>query len=69
MSGQRTLRPETLAVHAGRTSAPRTGAVMPPIQGPYHNVVKIRPPMPFNSDDADYLLEAFAQIMREDFLA
>ncbi|MCX6041781.1 MAG: PLP-dependent transferase [Caldilinea sp.] len=32
MSGQRTLRPETLAVHAGRTSAPRTGAVMPPIQ-------------------------------------
>jgi 4-aminobutyrate aminotransferase-like enzyme len=37
--------------------------------GPYHNVVKIRPPMPFNGDDADYLLEAFAQIMREDVLA
>ena len=32
MSGQRALRPETLAVHAGRTADPSTGAVIPPIQ-------------------------------------
>ena len=26
--------------------------------GPWHNVLKIRPPMPFNTDDADRLVEA-----------
>jgi 4-aminobutyrate aminotransferase-like enzyme len=26
--------------------------------GPHHNVVKIRPPMQFTTDDADLLLEA-----------
>ena len=25
--------------------------------GPFHNVLKIRPPMPFNDDDADFLVE------------
>lgn len=37
--------------------------------GPYHNVVKIRPPMPFSAADADYVLAAFARIMHEDYLA
>jgi 4-aminobutyrate aminotransferase-like enzyme/Ser/Thr protein kinase RdoA (MazF antagonist) len=36
--------------------------------GPYHNVVKIRPPMPFNHENAAYVLACFAQIMTEDFL-
>ncbi|MFM2310102.1 MAG: hypothetical protein RLY87_2224 [Chloroflexota bacterium] len=36
--------------------------------GPYHNVVKIRPPMPFDRDNADYLIACFAQIMTEDFV-
>jgi len=27
--------------------------------GPYHNVVKIRPPMPFTAGDAELLVEAF----------
>ena len=31
--------------------------------GPYHNVVKIRPPMPFDEADADYLVETFARII------
>jgi 4-aminobutyrate aminotransferase-like enzyme len=26
--------------------------------GPYHNVLKIRPPMPFGDEDADALLES-----------
>ena len=34
--------------------------------GPYHNVVKIRPPMPFDRGNADYLLECFDRIMHED---
>ena len=35
--------------------------------GPYHNVVKIRPPMPFSESDADYLLATFEKILSEDF--
>jgi 4-aminobutyrate aminotransferase-like enzyme len=33
--------------------------------GPFHNVVKIRPPMPFGTADADLLLEAFDDALRE----
>lgn len=36
--------------------------------GPYHNVVKIRPPMPFDAGNADYLLECFDAIMHEDMV-
>jgi 4-aminobutyrate aminotransferase-like enzyme len=35
--------------------------------GPFHNVVKIRPPMPFNETDAGFLLETMEKILREDF--
>ncbi|MBL7161241.1 MAG: aminotransferase class III-fold pyridoxal phosphate-dependent enzyme [Anaerolineales bacterium] len=37
------------------------------IDGPYHNVIKIRPPMPFSIADADLLLGAMGQILWEDF--
>ena len=33
--------------------------------GPYHNVVKIRPPMPFSRVDADLLVEAFDESLRD----
>jgi 4-aminobutyrate aminotransferase-like enzyme len=33
--------------------------------GPYHNVVKIRPPMPFDDADADRLVDSFDLILRE----
>jgi 4-aminobutyrate aminotransferase-like enzyme len=32
--------------------------------GPFHNVVKIRPPMPFSDGDADHLLETFERVLR-----
>jgi 4-aminobutyrate aminotransferase-like enzyme len=35
--------------------------------GPYHNVVKIRPPMPFNASDAEFLWETLEKILKEDF--
>ncbi|MCB0198122.1 MAG: aminotransferase class III-fold pyridoxal phosphate-dependent enzyme, partial [Anaerolineae bacterium] len=35
--------------------------------GPYHNVVKIRPPLPFMKRDADFLIETMHKIMHEDF--
>jgi 4-aminobutyrate aminotransferase-like enzyme/Ser/Thr protein kinase RdoA (MazF antagonist) len=37
--------------------------------GPFHNVVKIRPPMPFCESDAEYLLATFEEILKEDFQA
>jgi len=33
--------------------------------GPYHNVVKIRPPMPFTEDDADLLVGALDRVLSE----
>jgi 4-aminobutyrate aminotransferase-like enzyme len=33
--------------------------------GPYHNVVKIRPPMPFNLEDADLLVGALDRVLAE----
>lgn len=35
--------------------------------GPYHNVIKIRPPMPFSMDDADLLAAVLGRILAEDF--
>jgi 4-aminobutyrate aminotransferase-like enzyme len=34
--------------------------------GPYHNVVKIRPPMPFDESNADFLVAIFENILKED---
>ena len=33
--------------------------------GPYHNVVKIRPPMPFNIEDADLVVGALDRVLGE----
>jgi len=35
--------------------------------GPFHNVVKIRPPMPFSESDADRLVGTMEKILLEDF--
>jgi 4-aminobutyrate aminotransferase-like enzyme/Ser/Thr protein kinase RdoA (MazF antagonist) len=35
--------------------------------GPFHNVVKIRPPMPFDESNADFLVMIFEKILKEDF--
>jgi 4-aminobutyrate aminotransferase-like enzyme/Ser/Thr protein kinase RdoA (MazF antagonist) len=37
--------------------------------GPYHNVIKIRPPMPFNEANADELVTSLDQILSESFSA
>ena len=36
--------------------------------GPFHNVVKIRPPMPFDSSNGEFLLETMEKILKEDFI-
>lgn len=35
--------------------------------GPFHNVLKIRPPMPFSASDADFLVETLERILVEEF--
>jgi 4-aminobutyrate aminotransferase-like enzyme/Ser/Thr protein kinase RdoA (MazF antagonist) len=36
--------------------------------GPYHNVLKIRPPMPFDEKNADYLVNKIEEILQENFM-
>ena len=43
---------------ARRVEALREQGILIGTDGPWHNVLKIRPPMPFNTDDADRLVEA-----------
>ena len=33
--------------------------------GPFHNVLKVRPPMPFNDADADLLIETLDRVLGE----
>jgi len=33
--------------------------------GPFHNVLKIRPPMPFNEENADFLVEVMGKVISE----
>ena len=33
--------------------------------GPYHNVVKIRPPMPFTAEDGDFLVDELERALRQ----
>ena len=37
--------------------------------GPLHNVLKIRPPMPFNLQNADFLTAALDRVLEENFSA
>jgi 4-aminobutyrate aminotransferase-like enzyme len=37
------------------------------IDGPYHNVIKIRPPMPFSAADAELLVATMDKILEQDF--
>ena len=41
----------------------RERAVLLGTDGPFHNVLKIRPPMPFSEDDADLLLSSLADAL------
>jgi 4-aminobutyrate aminotransferase-like enzyme len=46
----------------------RERGVLTGTDGPFHNVIKIRPPMPFTMTDADFLLAALDDILTEDFV-
>jgi 4-aminobutyrate aminotransferase-like enzyme len=62
---------ETLAPAAEEASfvvnRMRDHGILAGTDGPYHNVVKIRPPMPFDEDDAEFLVEVMDKVLNEDF--
>jgi 4-aminobutyrate aminotransferase-like enzyme/Ser/Thr protein kinase RdoA (MazF antagonist) len=45
----------------------RESGVLLGTDGPFHNVVKIRPPMPFSESDADLLAGTMEKILEQDF--
>jgi 4-aminobutyrate aminotransferase-like enzyme/Ser/Thr protein kinase RdoA (MazF antagonist) len=44
----------------------REEGVLVGTDGPFHNVLKIRPPMPFSADDADRLVDTLAAILDDE---
>jgi 4-aminobutyrate aminotransferase-like enzyme/Ser/Thr protein kinase RdoA (MazF antagonist) len=44
----------------------REQGILTGVEGPRHNVIKIRPPLPFNKADAERLVDALDEILRED---
>ncbi|HPI79271.1 MAG TPA: hypothetical protein PLM35_01960, partial [Cyclobacteriaceae bacterium] len=36
--------------------------------GPYENVLKIKPPMVFDKNDSDFLLSTLGRVLKEDFM-
>jgi len=45
----------------------REHGILAGTDGPYHNVVKIRPPMPFDEQDAEFLITVIERVLNEDF--
>ncbi len=46
----------------------RDYSILMSTDGPFHNVLKIKPPLVFNQADADFLLSTLAKILQEDFV-
>ena len=44
----------------------RDRGVLVSTDGPLHNVLKIKPPLPFSAQDADRLVEALRETLAED---
>ena len=64
--------PETLAPAADVTSylanRMRELGILMSTDGPYHNVLKIKPPLVFAQKDADFLLEMLDTVFKEDMM-
>jgi 4-aminobutyrate aminotransferase-like enzyme len=49
------------------TNRMREHGILMSTDGPFHNVIKIKPPMCFNFDNADFLISTLDKILKEDF--
>jgi 4-aminobutyrate aminotransferase-like enzyme len=47
----------------------REAGILLGTDGPFDNVIKIRPPMPFDESNADFLVANMDRILKEDFSA
>jgi 4-aminobutyrate aminotransferase-like enzyme len=47
----------------------RAAGILLGTDGPFDNVIKIRPPMPFDESNAEHLVANMERILKEDFLA
>jgi 4-aminobutyrate aminotransferase-like enzyme len=45
----------------------REQGILTGTDGPYHNVIKIRPPMPFDEQNAEFLVNVIDNVLNEDF--
>ncbi len=63
---RRTLEPATEEA-AFVTNRMREHGILLGTDGPYHNVIKIRPPMPFDAGDAGFLVATLEKILAESF--
>lgn len=46
----------------------RTKGILMSTDGPYYNVLKIKPPICFNQEDADYFLRELEDVLQENFM-
>jgi 4-aminobutyrate aminotransferase-like enzyme len=46
----------------------RDKGILMSTDGPFNNVLKIKPPLVFSKANADFLLETTAQLLKEDFM-
>jgi 4-aminobutyrate aminotransferase-like enzyme len=61
-----TLEPATEAA-SFVSNRMREQGILAGTDGPYHNVVKIRLPMPFDQQNAEYLVNVIDTVLKEDF--
>jgi 4-aminobutyrate aminotransferase-like enzyme/Ser/Thr protein kinase RdoA (MazF antagonist) len=57
--------PEKTAYLANRM---RELGILMSTDGPYHNVIKVKPPIVFGREDADFLISNLERVLREDFM-
>lgn len=64
--------PETLAPASPEATylvnRMREHGILTSADGPFHNVLKIKPPMCFNKTNSDFLVEMLDKVLKEDFL-
>ncbi len=62
--------PETLAPTASKATymanRMRELGILMSTDGPFHNVLKVKPPIIFGKKDSDFLLETLERVLRED---
>jgi 4-aminobutyrate aminotransferase-like enzyme len=60
-----TLEPATIEA-AYVMNRVREHGILIGTDGPYHNVLKIRPPMPFDEENADFLVATMEKILKDE---